>query len=47
LQELYSDHDDYVRKVEQSARALERAHLMLPDDVDLTVHEARESSTLR
>lgn len=47
LQELYRDHDEYVRKVEQSARALERAHLMLPEDVDLIVREASESSTLR
>lgn len=47
LQDLYRDHDDYVRKVEQAARALERAHLMLPEDVELTVREARESQTLR
>jgi hypothetical protein len=47
LQDLYRDHDDYVRKIEQAARALERAHLMLPEDVELTVREARESQTLR
>lgn len=47
LDELYRDHDDYVRKVEQAARVLERQHLMLPEDVELTVSEARDSDVLR
>ena len=47
LDELYRDHDDYVRRVEQTARALERQHLMLPEDVELTVREARDSGVLR
>jgi len=47
LDELYRDHDDYVRKVEQAARALERQRLMLPEDVELTVREARDSAVLR
>ena len=47
LDELYRDHDDFVRKVEQAARALERQRLMLPEDVELTVREARESDVLR
>ena len=47
LRDLYRDHDDYVHKVEQAARALEAARLMLPEDVELTVREARESQTLR
>ena len=47
LDELYRDHDDYVRKVEQAARALERQRLMLPEDVEITVSEARDSDVLR
>jgi hypothetical protein len=47
LDELYRNHDDYVRKVEQAARALERQRLMLPEDVELTVREARNSDVVR
>jgi hypothetical protein len=47
LEALYRDHDGYVRKIEQAAKALEQARLMLPEDVELTVREARESAVLR
>jgi hypothetical protein len=47
VDELYRNHDDYVRKVEQAARALEKQRLMLPEDVELTVREARDSDLLR
>ena len=47
LDELYRSHDEYVRKVEQAARALEKERLMLPEDVELTVREARDSQVLR
>ena len=47
LKDLYRDHDDYVRKVEQAAKALEKQRLMLSHDVELTVREANESDVLR
>ncbi len=47
LEMLYRDHDDYVRKIEQAATTLEKARLMLPEDVELTVREARDSQVLR
>ena len=47
LAELYGDHDDYVHKIEQAARALETRRLMLPEDVDLTVREAQDSDVLK
>jgi hypothetical protein len=47
LEDLYRDHRDYVAKVEQAARALEKRRLMLPEDVELTVREASESDVLR
>jgi len=47
LAELYRDHDDYVHKIEQAARALETRRLMLPEDVDLTVREAQDSDVLK
>ena len=47
LAELYRDHDDYVRKIEQASRALEKQRLMLPEDVDLTVREAQDSDVLK
>jgi hypothetical protein len=47
LEELYRDHDDYVRKIELAAKALEQARLMLHEDVELTVREARESQVLK
>jgi hypothetical protein len=47
LEELYGNHDDYVGKVGQAAKALEKQRLMLPEDVELIVREANESSVLR
>jgi hypothetical protein len=47
LQELYKDHADYVRKLTEAARALERDGLMLPEDVDATVREAQEHNPMR
>jgi hypothetical protein len=47
LETLYRDHEDYVHKIERTARALERDRLMLPEDVELTVREARESQVPR
>ena len=47
LEELYRDHQDYVRQVEQAARILAEQRLMLPEDVELTVREADESDVLR
>jgi hypothetical protein len=47
LEDLYRDHDDYVGKVEQAAKALEKQRLMLSEDVELTVREANESDVLR
>lgn len=47
LSELYRDHEDYVRKIEQAARALEQQRLMLPEDVELTVREARDGDVLK
>jgi Alpha/beta hydrolase domain len=44
LSDLYAGREDYVRKVELAARALERQRLMLGEDVDLTVREARETA---
>ena len=44
---MYRDHEDYVHKIERAARARERERLMLPEDVELTVREARESQVLR
>ncbi len=47
LAEMYRDHEDYVRKIEQAARALEQQRLMLPEDVEMTVREARDSDVLK
>ena len=47
LETLYRDHEDYVHKIEQAARALQRVRLILPEDVELTIREARESQVLR
>jgi hypothetical protein len=47
LETLYRDHDDYVRKIEQVATTLEKARLMLPEDVELTMREARERQVPR
>jgi len=47
LTELYRDHEDYVRRIEQAARALQQQRLMLPEDVELTVREARDSTVLK
>jgi hypothetical protein len=47
LSELYRDHADYVRKIEQAARALEKQRLMLPEDVELTVREAQDGEVLK
>ncbi|HEU5283701.1 MAG TPA: alpha/beta hydrolase domain-containing protein, partial [Burkholderiales bacterium] len=47
LDELYQDHADYVRKVAQAARELQRQRLMLPEDVELTIREAHEHKLQR
>ena len=44
LEELYKDHADYVRKLTEAGRSLERDRLMLPEDVDATVREAQEQN---
>jgi len=43
LQELYGDRAGYVAKVEAAARNLVAGRLMLPEDVEMVVREARES----
>ena len=47
LELRYRDHQDYVRKVGEAAKALEKQRLMLAEDVELTVREASESDVLR
>jgi hypothetical protein len=47
LRELYKDHADYIRKLTEAARALQRAGLMLPEDVDATVREGQEHPLTR
>jgi hypothetical protein len=47
LEQRYKDHADYVRKVTEAARALQAQRLMLPDDVEATIHEAQESNVMR
>lgn len=47
LDELYQDHADYVRKVTEAARELQRQRLMLPKDVELTIREAHEHKLQR
>jgi hypothetical protein len=47
LEALYGDRDGYVKQVEASARRLEAARLMLPEDVDYVVREAATSDAWR
>ena len=47
LEDLYRDHQDYVGKIEQAAKALEKQRFMLPEDVELIVREATQSDVLR
>jgi hypothetical protein len=47
LDELYQDQADYVRKVTDAARDLQRQRLMLPEDVELTIREAHEHKLQR
>jgi hypothetical protein len=47
LEELYKDHADYVRKLTQAARALQRDRLMLEEDVEATVREAEQHHLTR
>jgi hypothetical protein len=47
LEELYGDHDGYVRKVTAAAQMLEAHRLMLQEDVDWYVAQAQSSSVLR
>jgi hypothetical protein len=47
LTELYRDQADYVAKVRAAAQALQQDRLLLPEDAELIVREAQESSVLR
>lgn len=47
LEELYGTHEAYVAKVADAAKNLETQRLMLPEDVEMVVREAGESSVLR
>jgi hypothetical protein len=47
LEELYGNHEGYVRKVATAAQNLLAQRLMLPEDVDLVVGEAEASDVLR
>jgi hypothetical protein len=47
VQELYKDQADYIRKLTEAARALQRDGLMLPEDVEATVREAQEHNLTR
>ena len=47
LDELYKDQQDYVRKLTEAARELQRQRFMLPEDVDLTIREANEHDFTR
>ena len=47
LEELYGSHDGYVTAITAAARKLQADRLMLQEDVDLFVTEARDSSVLR
>jgi hypothetical protein len=47
LEELYGTHDGYVTAVRRAAERLQRAGLMLREDVEKTVAEAQASDVLR
>jgi len=47
LEELYGDHDGYVRSVEAVARSLAAQGLMLEEDVEWYVEQAQASSVLQ
>lgn len=47
LEELYGSHDGYVAAISEAARKLQADRLMLQEDVDLIVTEARDSNVLR
>ncbi|MEO8135083.1 MAG: alpha/beta hydrolase domain-containing protein, partial [Betaproteobacteria bacterium] len=47
LEELYGSHDGYVTAITAAARKLQADRLMLQEDVDLIVTEARDSNVLR
>jgi hypothetical protein len=46
LEELYGTHEAYVRKVADAARKLQAERFMLPEDTDMIVREAENSSVL-
>jgi|WetSurSiteA1Bulk_404760.scaffolds.fasta_scaffold399323_1 hypothetical protein len=47
LEERYKSHDDYVNRVGQAARELERQRLLLPEDVAQYVERAQKSDVLK
>ncbi len=47
LEELYGDHAGYVAKVTEAARKLQQERLLLPEDVDRIVFEAKAADVLR
>jgi hypothetical protein len=47
IEERYTSHADYVSKVNASATALQRAHLLLDEDVQAYVKRAEDSPVLK
>ena len=47
LEERYRTHDNYVKAVAQSAERLQKQRLLLPEDVQAYVEEARNSKVLK
>jgi Alpha/beta hydrolase domain len=47
LEELYGDHEGYVKAVRQAAHDLRRDDLMLKEDVDQVIAEAEASDVLK
>jgi Alpha/beta hydrolase domain len=47
LEERYTNHDGYVRKVTEAAQELEKRRFLLPADVQLYIDQARASEVLR
>jgi hypothetical protein len=46
LDQLYKDRADYVRKVTEAVRDLQRQRLMLPEDADAVIGEAQQMSVM-
>ena len=47
LEERYTDHEGYVRKVAEAAQKLEKKRFLLPADVQFYIDQAKASDVLR